>query len=71
MDTLLIFFLTRSFLDIVEKNQKPFFFKFKESLPFPYIILNGAQNFKFIGFIYATLIGWILYTFQDTSTRLD
>ena len=35
-----------------------------------YIILNGAQNFKFIGFIYATLIGWILYTFQDTSTKL-
>ena len=25
MDTLLIFFLNRSFLDIVEKNQKPVF----------------------------------------------
>ena len=27
-----------------------------------YIILNGAQNFKFVGFIYATVIGWTLYT---------
>ena len=61
MDTLLIFFLNRSFLDIVEKNQKPFLIR--EFLPFLYIILNGAQNFKFIGFVYATLIGWILYTF--------
>jgi len=50
MGTLLIFFLNRSFLDIVEKNQKPVF-------PFLYIILNGAQNFKFIGFIYATFNG--------------
>ena len=32
------------------------------------LILNGAQNFKFIGFLYATLIGWIFYTFQDTIT---
>ena len=32
--------------------------------------LKGAQNLKFIGFIYATVIGWILYTFQGTSTRL-
>ena len=70
MDTLLIFFLNCSFLDIiVEKNQKQVF-KIREFLPFLYIILNGAQNFKFIGIIYATLIGWILYTFQDTTTRL-
>jgi len=69
MDTLLIFFLNRSFLNIVEKNPKPFFLII-ESLPFLYIILNGAQNLKFIGLIYAILIGWILYTFQDTSTRL-
>ena len=69
MDTLLIFFLNRSFLDIVEKKSKTGFKK-REFLPFLYIILNGAQNFKFIGFIYATLIGLILYTFQDTSTRL-
>ena len=31
---------------------------------------NGAQNFKYPGFWYATLISWILYTFQDTNTRL-
>ena len=65
MDTLLmLIFLNRSFLDVVEKI-KNWFCKFRESFPFLYIILNGAQNFKFIGFIYATLIGWILYTFQD------
>ena len=49
MDALLIFFLNRSFLDILlEKNQKPGFL-FRKSLPFLYLILNGAQNFKFIG----------------------
>ena len=63
MDKLLIFFLNRSFLEIVEKNQKPIFLYSRVPS-----ILNGAQNFKFIGFIYATLI---LYTFQDTSTGLD
>ena len=57
MDTLLIFFLNRSFMDIVEKDKKPGFFKIQRVLPFLYIILYGAQNFKFIGFIYATLIG--------------
>ena len=66
MDTLLIFFLNRSFLDIVEKNQKSDFKKKESSSRFCILILNGAQNF--IGFIYATLIGWILYPFQDTST---
>ena len=57
MDTLLIFYLNRSFLDTVEKNQKPVF-KTREFLLFLYIILIGVQNFKFIDFIYAT--GWIL-----------
>ena len=57
MDTLSIFFFNSYFLDVVEKNPKPFFFKFRESSPFLYIILNGAQNFKFVGFIYVTLIG--------------
>ena len=71
MYTLLIFFLNRSFLDKIEKNQKPiFFYKLENSSRFCIIILNGAQNFKFNGFIYETLIGWILYTFQDTITRL-
>ena len=28
-----------------------------------------ANLFKFIGFVYATLIGWILNTFQDTSIQ--
>ena len=69
MNTLLIFVLNRSFLDIEEENQKPLL-KFRESLPFLYIIINGEQNFKIIDFIYATLIGWILYPFQDTNTRL-
>ena len=69
MDTLMIFFLTRSFLNIVDKNQKPVFWN-KIVPPVSVLILNGAQSFKFIGFIYATLIGWIVYTFQDTSTRL-
>ena len=49
MDTLLIFFLNRSFLDIVEKDQKPGFF-FKLESPSCFCILNGAQNFKLIGF---------------------
>jgi len=56
MDTLLIFFLNRSFLHVVEKNQKPVLKKESPSR-FCILILNGAQNFKFIGFIYATLIG--------------
>ena len=56
MNTLFIFFLNRSFLDIVEKNKKTVFFK--EFLPFLYIILNGA-----------TLIGWILHTFLDTIVQ--
>ena len=56
MDTLLIFLLTHFFLDIAEKNQKPFF---KLDIPtrFCMLTLNGAQNFNFIGFLYATLIG--------------
>ena len=58
MDTLLILFLFRSFLDTVKKNQKQFLFNLESPfLPFLYIILNGAQNFVFIGFIYETLIG--------------
>ena len=65
MDTLLIFFVNRSFMHIVEKNQKPVFFKFRV-LPVSVYNLKwranrnlepGAQNFKFINFIYATLIG--------------
>ena len=48
-------FLLKPFLilDIVEKNQNRFLIR--KSLPFPCIILNGAQIFKFIGFIYDTL----------------
>jgi len=55
MDKLLIFFLNHSFLDIVEKS-KTGFSKLESSSHFC-IILNGAQNIKFRGFIYATLIG--------------
>ena len=53
MDTLLIFFLNRSFLNIVEK--KNLFFKLERSSRFCMLILNGAQNFKFIGIIYTWL----------------
>ena len=64
MDTLLIFFLNRSFSDIViEKNTKNGFSKLESPSRFCILILNGSQNFKFIGLIYATLIGWILYIF--------
>ena len=47
MDTLFIFFLNHSFLDKVKNNNKKTFL----------LILNGAQNFKFFGFLYKTLIG--------------
>ena len=70
METLIIFFLNRSFLDIVEKNQKPVFSKLESPSRFCIWILYGAQNFKFNSYLYATLIGWILYTFQNTSARL-
>ena len=67
MYTLLIFFINRSFLDIEKKNKKPGFKKRESPSRFRILILNGAQNFKFISFIYATLIGWILYTFQPSG----
>ena len=57
MDTLLIFFLNRSFLDKIEKYQKPGFLNLESPSRFCKLILNGAQNFKFIGFISVTLIG--------------
>ena len=57
MDTLLIFFLNRSFLDIVEKNQQPFFSKLESLSRLWILILNEVQNFKFFGFIHTTLIG--------------
>ena len=50
MDTLLIFFLNRSFLNIVERNLKQVFLN---SSHFCMLILNDAQNFKFIGFVYS------------------
>jgi len=45
MDTLLIIFLNRSFLDIVEKNQKPVF-EIREFLPFLYINLKWRAKFQ-------------------------
>ena len=51
MDTLFILFWNRPFLDIVEKNKKARFFKLESSSLFCILILNDAQNFKFIGFI--------------------
>jgi len=45
MNTLLNFFLNRSFLDIVEKNQKPVF-KIREFLLFLYINLKWPAKFQ-------------------------
>ena len=60
-------FLLKPFCLGYSKEKSKTGFKNKESLSrFCILILNGAQNFKFMGFIYATLIGWILFTFQDT-----
>ena len=55
MDIFLIFFLNRSFLDIDEKIKNRII-KLEGSSRFCKLVSNGAQNFKFIGFIYATLI---------------
>ena len=73
MWTLLIYCLIHSFLDIVEKNRNPFFFfKIGESLPFLYINLKWRAKFQIspLGLLITTLIGWILYSIQDTITRL-
>jgi len=51
MDTLLIFFLNRSFLNIAEKNQKQVI-SVRESLPFLYINLKWRAKFQ----IYRLLI---------------
>ena len=64
------FLLKPFFLWYSREKSKNRFLQFRESLPFLYIILNGAQNFKFTGFLNVNRIGWILCTFQDTSTRL-
>ena len=56
MDTL-DFLLKQFFLSYSREKSKTVLFKFRVSLPFLHIILNGAQNFKFIGLVYATLIG--------------
>ena len=55
------------FLNTVQKNQRLVFqnSKFESPSRFCIVILNGGQNFKFPGFWYATLIGWILYTFNS------
>jgi len=45
MDTLLIFFLNRSFFNIVLKNQKPVF-KIREFLPLLYINLKWRAKFQ-------------------------
>ena len=45
MDTLLFFFLNRSFLDKGEKNQKPVF-SIREPLPFLYVNLKWRAKFQ-------------------------
>ena len=57
METLLIFFFNHIFLDTVEKNKKTGFLNLESPSRFCILILNGTQNFKFIGYLYATLIG--------------
>ena len=57
------FLLKLFFLWYSSEKSKTGFLKLEISYRFCILILNGAQNFKFIGFIYATLIGLILYTF--------
>ena len=49
MDTLLIFFLNRSFLDIVEKNQKPDFLNVRVSPVCVYKLIWRAtsQSYRF------------------------
>ena len=39
------------------EKSKTGFLKLESPSRFCILILNGAQNFKFIGFLYATLIG--------------
>ena len=64
------FLLKPFFLGYSREKSKTDFLKLESPSRFSILILNSAQNFKFIGYLYATLIGWILYTFQDTSTKL-
>ena len=41
-----------------------------ENSHFCTLILNGGQHFKFIRFLYTTLIDRIVFTVEDSSTRL-
>ena len=52
----------------MDTNQKQAFFNLESSSHFCILILNGTQNFKFIGFIYTT-VNVIGYTFQDTIVQ--
>ena len=86
MDTLLIIFLNRSFLDIVEKNQKPVF-EIREFLPFLYINLKWRAKFQiyrlhirdsdwlnfkhFSGYRYNIRLVSILSRKRDLSINLD
>ena len=57
----------RESLPFMIKNR---FSKLENPSRFYIIILNGAQNLEFPGFWYATLIGWILYTFQGYKYKI-
>ena len=59
MDTLLIFFVNYSFLDKVEKNQKPVF-----KLESPSCFLNGAQALNPLLF---SLFGYPYIVFSNES----
>ena len=50
MVTLIIFFLNRSFLDIVEKNEKPVFFKIKTKFQIYRLYKRDSDWLNFINF---------------------
>ena len=63
MDTLFIFFVNRSFLNIVEKNRKPVF-KITESLPVPYINLKWSAKFQ-INWLHIHDSDWLNFISQE------
>ena len=52
------------------EKSKTGFSKLESPSSFCILISNGAQNFKFPGFWYPTLIVWILYTFQECKYKI-
>ena len=61
------FLLNPLFFRYSTEISKTSFSKLESSSRFWIEIINGAQNFKFTGFWYANLIGWILYKIRLVS----